>query len=158
YLDGVPSKGLPFGNHRLPVVPWRQAVLYRLTRPAVLLQAVEVQDGGQIIGFVPGGDESRLPNLALLALAVTYHHPAMPAFAQSFRANSHTQSWRQSLPQRAGGHVETRQARHVGVALQARVDGVEGHQLFTGEVASGGHCRIQGNGGMTLREDEAVAV
>ena len=60
--------------------------------------------------------------------------------------------------ERAGRHVEARQAGHVGVALEARVGGVERRQLLDGEVAAEGHGCVQADRRVALGQDEPVAV
>src|SRR5205085_1564814 len=50
------------------------------------------------------------------------------------------------------------QRLHVGMALQARVDLVERLELLDGEVAALGQHGVEGDGGVTFGEDEAVAL
>jgi catechol 2,3-dioxygenase-like lactoylglutathione lyase family enzyme len=62
------------------------------------------------------------------------------------------------IRQRAGAHLQARQHRHVRVPLEARVDRVEGVELVDREVAAQGQHGVQGDAGMALGEDEAVAL
>ena len=82
----------------------------------------------------------------------------MPAFAEQASTKPHAEAGGKALAKGAGGHVEAGEFGHVRVALQAGVDRVEGVELLAGEVSTRGHRRVEGYGGMTLREDEAVAV
>ena len=88
-------------------------------RPAVLLQAVLIHDGGQVAEAVAGGDLDGLPDHPLLALAVAEHHEGTEALAAQSCPERNPDAHRQALPQRSGGCVETGQAGHVRVALKS---------------------------------------
>ena len=97
----------------------RQPVVGRVALPAVLLQLVVVDDRNEVVESVARRDERGLPDLALLALAVTEQcvRPCVCGLESAAEGDAHR--GRYPHPERPGRHVEARQARHVGVALQA---------------------------------------
>src|SRR5690606_13674509 len=97
--------------------------------PAELGQAVVVNDRGQVVEAVPGRDECRFPDLSFLQLPVAEDDPGVEILARELGAERHADAGGESLAQRAGGHVQARQARQVRMPLQARIDLVGGREL-----------------------------
>ena len=60
--DHVPAEGAPFIRHRLQI--------HDVLDKSVQLDSVVVQDGAHVIEMIVAGEHGRLPDLALLNLAV----------------------------------------------------------------------------------------
>src|SRR5215203_3855708 len=82
-LDRVPAKCLPAGRNLRTAFPWGLSLRDGLSRPAVLLEGIHIEQYGQVVQSVTGCDECRFPDLSFLAFAVAHHHPGVPALSQA---------------------------------------------------------------------------
>ena len=125
---------------------------------AVDLQSVVVDDHAQVIQVIAGGEHQRLPDLALLALAVPDQGiDSVPAAVQP-GGKRHAAGGRDTLPQRAGGHIHARDMLHIRVPLQEGINPAQVCQLRHREISPQSQRRVQCGGGVSLGEDKAVAL
>ena len=122
---------------------------------AVDLEAVDVDDGAQVVQLVLGGGHEGLPNLALLNLAVPHQgvHPVVPAVHLPRQGHAHGGG--DALAQGAGGHVHPGDV-HLRVAGHGTVNAAEHLQFLLREEAPEGQIGVEGGGAVSLGEDKAV--
>ena len=157
HLHDAPAEGLE-SCHQVTRFLRREPVARGVAAPAELLELVVVDDGDEVVGVVAGRDVGRLPDLALLALAVAEQHLGQEVLAQLPGTKRHAQARGEPHAQRAGRDVDARQLVHVGMTLQPRALLVEGVHLLELEVAGQRHGRVLAQGGVALGEDEAVTI
>ena len=122
------------------------------------MQAVLVQQDHQIVQLVFGRGLHRLPDLALVALAVAHQTEHPVVFSVPLAAQGHARGHAQPLAKGAGGDVDAGAAFHVRVPLKDGVLLAQGSQLLSGEEAPEGQTGIQHRADMALGENKAVPV
>ncbi len=142
-LEHPPAEGGPLGDELAGSLGRRPAVR-SVAGPAVLLELVVVDDRDEVVEAVAGRRHGRLPDLALLALAVAEHDVGPAGASRQARAEGHAHPGRDAHAERAGRHVEAGQAGHVRVALEARVRRVEGRAAPPPGSSRGGPSRRRG--------------
>ena len=134
------------------------AETHDLVVAAVDLQAVPVDEDGEVIQVIVGGGHEGLPDLALLQLAVAAEDEDTGVLAQELGAQRHAVGDGDALAQGAGGGVHAGELLGVGMALEPGVELTEGHELLPGEEALLRQHAVVAGGDMALGEDEAVPV
>ena len=127
-LDRAPPERLrPVAEHvGLPAVHRRSA----------LAEPVEVQDRGHVAGAVEGRRLHRLPDGALGHLRVAEQDPHVGVGAVESKRERHPESDREALAERAGGHVDPREALgRRGMTLQGGSVGAKRQEQFVVERA-----------------------
>ena len=125
---------------------------------AVDLQTVHVHDGAQVVQMILVGGHKGFPHLTLGNLAVAQHSIDTIILVAQLTGQRHTDGGRDSLTQRAGGHIDTGNVLHFHVARHMTVDAAEHLQLFHGEEAAQCQRGIDGGRAVTLTHDEAVTL
>ena len=125
---------------------------------AVNLKTVIINDDHQVVQLVVGCQHAGLPDLAFLDLAVAQQGVDTSGLALVLQAQRHACGAGDTLAQGAGGHIDAGNGVHVGIALEIGVDVAQGGQVFHGEEATQGQCRIQAGSGVALGKNEAVTV
>ena len=123
---------------------------------AVDLQAVVVDDDRQIVQLVVSGGHKCLPNLPLLALAVTQQGKDLRVLAQLFGAQSHAHSDGAALAQGAGGGIHAGNLLAVRMSLQDAVELAEVGVFAAVNKAQAGQNRVVAGGTVALAEHKAV--
>src|SRR3990172_2218175 len=175
HVPGAPAEGRPLIDERFEVhdVHRVEVVAHPASRPvrpvavvgvaevigeAVVLDVVAVDDRDEVVGAVVAGGHRRLPGLAFFAVAVAEHAvhavvaPVQPPGQRLADSEGETH------PQRPGGHLDAGRVLHHGVPLQAAAQLAERQQFVRGEVAGFGHGAVDEWCGVTLADDEPVAV
>ncbi len=145
--DDVPAEGFParaVGGH---------VVLEH--GGAALAQAVDIDDGDEVVELVVGGHRGRFPHRALGGLAVAHHHVDALVALVELGHRGHAHADRQALAERAGGDVHERQ-RYGGMALEIGVDLTQVQQIVTLQVAGFGPGGVEHRRCVALREDEDI--
>ncbi len=125
---------------------------------AGLAEAVDVDDGDEVVELVVGGVLECLPDAALRHLRVTAQHPdAVRQSVELLAGERHAHGDRQTLAQRAGRHVHPRQDR-CGVALDAAAELAEGQHLRVADRTGRLVHRVQQRRRVALAEDQVVVV
>ena len=149
-LDRVPAGGLGALGVGLEV-----PAVHRL---AALAQAVDVDDGHEVVQAVDPGVLDGLPDRALRHLGVAAQgEDAVGEAIQVAGAQRDARGDRHALPQRAGGDIDPREDRR-RVALQLGPELAEGQQLLVGDRAGGREHGVDERRRVALGEDEVVVV
>src|SRR5262245_58219584 len=143
-LDHVPVERAPLVAKRLDS--------HDVLHVAIDLLAVVVDDPAQVVELVVRGEHRRLPDLPLLLLAVPHHAVDPARVLVDARGHRHPAAHRESLPERAGRHLDAGRVVLRGVALRVAIEGAELHQVPEREVATLGHQRVDDRGDMADRE------
>ena len=123
-----------------------------------LAQAVDVDDGGEVVELVERGGGGRLPHRALGHLGVTADDPgAVRQLVEVLGGDGDADGDGQALAERAGGHVDPREPRG-GVALQPAVQLAVGLHLLLGDRADRLVDGVDQRRGVALGEDQVVGV
>src|SRR5262245_9033618 len=154
-LEDRPAIGLPLAGERLEVEDPRHE--------AVELDLVVVDDDGEIVeGVVRAaelrGGHGRLPYLTLLDLAVPDDAVDACRRPAELEPQSLTQRDGEPLPERSGGGLHAGQGHAIRVPLERRAEFPERDELGFGKVARPRHGRVEGGDGVSLRQDEPVAI
>ena len=151
-LNGVPAEGAPFiGDGR---------DIHNVLDEAIELNAVVIDDGDDVIELVERAGHGGFPDLAFLNLAIS-EHAVRAGFAAIEAGNQpHADSEGEALAQGAGGGFEGMDEPDVGVALIDGAEFAEGVELVERRlgIAGLGHDGVEDRGGVTLRENEAIAI
>ena len=123
---------------------------------AVGLLVVDVDDGDQVVELPVGGRHDRLPDRALIELAVGEEH--VDAVGRALRQpERHADADREAEAERAARHLHAgrigRHARHRQPAAVAAI----GLELVLGQDARFEQCCVERDGVVAVREQEAVA-
>ena len=105
-----------------------------------------------------GGGHGGLPDLALGHLAIAQDRIDPVVLSVHLTRQGHTHGGGEPLTQRTGGHVNTGDMDHIGMAGEMPLDRAEKLQLFSREVALQGQDGIEGGRTVALGEHEAVPV
>ena len=105
-----------------------------------------------------GGRHQRLPDLALLTLAVAEDGIDVDILLLHLRAERHAHRDGAALTERAGGRVHAGDLLAVGVALQDAVQLTEILELIAADEAALGQHRVVARGRVALAQHEAVAL
>ena len=124
----------------------------------VYLETVVVKEDTEIVELLVSGEHSRLPYLPLLGFAVAEHRIYAVAVARDLCGECHSACCGEAETERAGRHINTGCALHIGVALEIAVYAAEGLKILTREVSSLRKCCIESGSGVSLGEDKAVAI
>ena len=145
----VPAEGLPFAGQ----VTQRHDLIGR----AVKLDLVPVHDGGEVIQAELHGRSGRLPDGALIELAVAEHGVHARIGMIQLQADGDALRSGQADAQRAGRHVHTRRA-HARVALQGAAGPAQGVHALGGQEALADQVAVEHGRGVALAEHEPVTV
>ena len=130
---------------------------HHLGRGAVGLLVVDVDDGDQVVELPVGRRHDRLPDRALVELAVGEQHVDAVRRALALQSERHADADRQAEAERAARHLHARRvgghARHRQPAAVAAV----GLELVLGQDAGLEQRRVERDGVVAVREQEAVA-
>ncbi|GBD15081.1 hypothetical protein HRbin25_00972 [bacterium HR25] len=151
-VDGVAVRPHPAAGP----LPLAVAGVAAVVGEAIVLDAVVVHNGDEIVQAVVGGAHGRLPGLALVAVAVGQEAVDAVIAAVQARSQGQTHAEGEPHPQGAGRHLHPRRHPHDGVPLQAAPQPTEGEELVHREVAGLGQDGVVGGGGVPLAEDEPV--
>ena len=145
----VPAEGLPLAGQ----VAQRHDLIGR----AVELDLVPVHDGSEIIEPELHGRGGRLPDGALIELAVAEHGVHARIGMVQLQAEGHALRGGQADAQRAGRHVHARRA-HARVALQGAAGPAQGVHALGGQKALADQVAVEHGRGVALAEHEPVTV
>ena len=112
----------------------------------------------EALGLVVCRGHRRLPNLALVLLAVAHQHPGAQVAALEPRAKAGAEAERQPHAERSSGVLDAGRRASDGVPLQPRALLPEGLELVDGEVPGLGHHGVLHRRAVALAHDEAVAI
>ena len=149
-LDGVPAECLEAGGIGAGV-----PAVHGLT---TLAETVDVNDGGEVVELPEGGVLGGLPHGALRHLAIAAEDPhAVGQLVETLTSEGDANGNRETLPERAGGHID---GRHVwdGVALKAAAVGAVGEELFLFDCTGGFQHAVDEGRGVALGKDEVIVV
>ena len=149
-LGNVPAEGAPLVGERLEAVG--------LLRAGALLEAVAVDDHGEVGELAVAGEHAGFPVAAFLQFAVAGHHENAPGGAADLAGDRHADRDRHAVAERPGIGLDAGQVVAVGVAVQSRQRAHIGRQQVTRKVARFGKGGVEGAGAVALAHDEAVAV
>ena len=122
------------------------------------LQAVVVQDHGQVVQLVVCGGHAGFPDQAFLAFTVADHGIDTALASDMLRAKRHADCDRNPLPQGTGGSVNTGTLFGVRMALQDPVKLTEMIEFFLSEIAAFAERPVKRRSCVALGEDKAVAL
>ena len=125
---------------------------------AVDLQSVDIDDRTEIVALVVSSSHCGFPDLAFLAFAVADQAVNAVILAGKFIGDCHAVCRRKSLTEGACAHVDAGREVHIGMTLQAAVDLTEREQLLFRDDSFFRKRRVEQRGGMSLGENEPVAV
>ena len=117
-----------------------------------------VDDHAEVIELLVAGKHGGLPDLALLALAIAQQGVRAVSIAPVLGGNRHTHGGRDTLAERAGGHVDARGVVHVGMTLQVAADMAQRLEVLLGEEPALGEHGVQARSAVALGEHKAIAV
>jgi hypothetical protein len=98
-----------------------------------------------------------VPDLSALDLAVADHHIDFEILFAQFSAQGHADAAGQTLPERAGRHVDARRFRHIGMSLKDAPDVAQGPQHRFRKISLVGERCILSRTVMPLGKHKAVA-
>ena len=117
-----------------------------------------IEDHDQVVESIPVGDVGTLPDDPFVALAVPDHGVGGEAGSRRLCSHGNADRTREAEAERSRRHIDAGKSGHVGMPLEARVDGVEGLELLNREVAAQCQDRVEGDRAVALGEHEAVPV
>ena len=148
-LDDVPAERLPFLRQRVG--------RHDVVDGAVELDVVAVDDGNEIVELKLRRAHGRLPDGALVELAVAHDGVGVAVKPLELHAERHALRGAEADAERAGRHVDAARVRG-RVALEVGVDAAQRVHLGDGEVALLGEDAVEHRRGVALREDKAVLI
>ena len=160
-LEYAPAEGFQRVAQTCPrqrVAPVAATLLARRQRPAILLEAVAVDDRGEVAEPVPRSDHHALPDHPLLGLAVAEHDERMDAETAHPRPEGDPESHGEALAERTRRRLETWQAGHIGMTLQPTVARIECRELLDREVPAQCQHHVEPDRRVALRQDESVTL
>ena len=149
-LDDVPAEGPPLVPEGLQG--------HDLLGGAVDLHLVAVDERGDVVQLVMGGQHGRFPVLALLQLPVPQQAEDAGQAAVQLGGQGHAVGDAQSLAQRTGGDLHARGLHPAGVSLQVGAQLAQGQQVVHREVPGLGQSGVVRRSGVALGQHELVAV
>ena len=123
---------------------------------AVDLQAVHVLHGAQVVQLELGRRHGGLPDLALVQLAVAQQGVDPVVGLVHLPGQGHAHRRRDTLAQRAGGHVHPGDKAHLRMAGEVAVELAEVLQVLYGEKAPESQGRVEGWRAVALGQDKTV--
>ena len=148
--DSVKAEG---GKLRADVAEGHDVVV-----PAVYLQAVMVENNGEVIELIMGGGHCGLPYLTLLALAVADHGVHLIALAAVLCGHSHAYGDGYTLTERAGAGIDAGSFILVRMPLQVTSELTQSHKLLLREEALVCQHRVKRGAAMPLAQNETVSI
>ena len=148
-LDDVPAEGAPLVRQRLEIVG--------LGDGGALLQAVAVDDQGQVGELAVAGGHRRLPVAAFLQLAVAGDDEGAEIGAVHLPGDGDADRDRQAVAERPGIGLDAGNVVAVRMAVQLRQRLHVGGQHIERDEAGLGQRRVERAGAVALAQDEAVA-
>ena len=122
------------------------------------LQAVDIDDGAEIVQMILRSGHGGFPDLALSDLTVAQQGIDTVVLLCKLSGQSHADCGGDALAQRAGGHVDALDMTHVGMAGVMALDGAEELQILLREEAAQGQHRVQSRRAVAFGQHKAVAV
>ena len=146
----MPVEGFPFVLHGVQAG--------KICDLAAGLVVVAVGEHDEITGLLLCRRHGRLPDHALLLLAVAHDDVDMVVYILIAAAHGHAQADGDAVSKRAGHRVHAGDLVHIGVPLEKAAQGAQSAQFFNGEVAPAGQRRVKYGAGMAFGKDETVTL
>src|SRR5581483_46262 len=149
-IDRRKAKGLPLVDQRLEVLD--------VLGEARGLDLAVVDDRGEVREPMLAGAERRLPDRALVDLAITHDDEDAAVALLHARGERHPDADRQSVAKRAGRGLDAWNLAALRMAAEDAVDAAEGVELFGLDETLVGEQRVEREAAVALAEDAAVAL